>query len=422
MNEPLRRSRKNRVQNVLIVLLSLSAAALFFRTQALPRAAGSSAGFLSGASAAQETDVPSALTGIAAPVRLAVIGAYGRYGSVRLTTADEAFAQPGSLLRMALGSAGGAEGCSEEDFRSALSGTSLYYDFTSVLPLSVLGGFVGAETSAAVSARRLLLAEDGGNAVLYLSDGTQYRRCSTAVSSAELEAAVSAYQLGNAAFAYELNTQTALDRYSLLLTGELPDFPVLSASPVSGADAQSAQLTALGFNPHTNSRYTDGGTEVVMDGERTVRLEPDGEVIYRDGSSEPAVHIVGGQNPTAPEAVLGAWQLLCAAADGRTGDAALYLRSATADGDSWTLTFDYQSDGTPILRGNGGVAAQVTLRGTGVTSLSLWARSYTAGKDASLLLPLTQALAVAEAEGGADLKICYTDSGADAVSAGWVAE
>ena len=49
-------------------------------------------------------------------------------------------------------------------------------------------------------------------------------------------------------------------------------------------------------------------------------------------------------------------------------------------------------------------------------------RQYTAGGNASLLLPLRQALAIAAREEGAELAVGYADGGAGTVSAKWLAE
>ena len=42
--------------------------------------------------------------------------------------------------------------------------------------------------------------------------------------------------------------------------------------------------------------------------------------------------------------------------------------------------------------------------------------------DTSRLLPLTQALAIARTYAGRELNICYTDTGAGTITAGWLAE
>ncbi|MCI2056045.1 MAG: hypothetical protein LKJ86_02755 [Oscillibacter sp.] len=416
--------RKNTVQNVLIVLLSVSAVLMFIRTQILFRENGNR--YLTDLFSAQaptwESSVPTELTEISAPVQLAATGAYGLYGNLRLSTTDESFTQPGSLLRMALGSAGSSEKCSESEFRAALTGTSLYFDFKTPLPLSVIGGFVGADLSSSVLSQRLALVSEAGNVILYSTQGTDFFRCATHVSAEDLAQIVNSYQLGNASFAYELDENTVQDPYSLLQTDSLPSYPVLSASSHT-EDDKSAILSALGYNPRTNSRYADGSTEVVLDGDRTVRLSADGDIVYQGGGSASTVQIASGDDvPTARESVIGVYQLLSGMLDTQNSEANLCLSGMTLSGDSWTLNFSYQSGGTKILRGDGSPAAQVVLSGKNVKTLRFFPRRYSATEEESLLLPLTQAMAIASAYDGADLEICYTDNGGGSISAGWIAE
>ena len=92
------------------------------------------------------------------------------------------------------------------------------------------------------------------------------------------------------------------------------------------------------------------------------------------------------------------------------------------EGGHFVLSFGYQFEGVRIRRASGQSAAQVTLEGTKVTAFTLWPRRYAAGDGESLLLPLTQALAIARSLGGRELSVRYTDGGGDTLSAEWLAE
>ena len=133
-----RQDRRNLVQNLLITLLALSAAVLFTQTQLynlnLTTSEAPPGPAQSAAPAAE----------LAAPVRTAVTGDYGRCGGLTCTTGDPVFADPlGRRLLEALGSARDYAPCSRGDFLRALRGPSLYYDFLEPLPLSVLAGLLG---------------------------------------------------------------------------------------------------------------------------------------------------------------------------------------------------------------------------------------------------------------------------------------
>ena len=90
-----RRKRRDFLQNISIVLLTLSAVFLIAQTQLYTLGVNAGSGYLrnlAGDAAQAPPSSQAALTSLSAPVRLAVTGVYGgRYGSVAATTADEIF-------------------------------------------------------------------------------------------------------------------------------------------------------------------------------------------------------------------------------------------------------------------------------------------------------------------------------------------
>lgn len=418
------RKRRDMLQNIAIALLSVTAVVLFTQTQLTFLGAGS--GYfsqLSGSDAGEGVLSPGEEAAVpASPVRVAVTGSYGRYGSLCLTTADETFAPLGRRLDEALGSARTFTPCTADDFLGALSHTSLYYDFLEPLPLSLLVGPAGAAgVDGKLSARRLVIAAEGASVRLYLWDGgAGYLTSATAVTPENLEETADGYELGSAVFAMD-RPGTAFDALEpcSLLPSELPEIPVLSAAVIPAGGDRT--LPALHFNPHTKSRYVDsGGTEVIMEGERSLYLRPDGTVFYKSGGSDAVTVPAGGDGLSLQQAAQGASALLNAMLGNAAGDAALYLQSVRQSGDTTTFQFGYQSGGVPIRFSDGGHAAQVTLNGAVVSSLSLRFRQYTAAGENTLLLPLTQALAIAGDHPGAELSIGYADQGGGAVRAAWL--
>jgi len=128
-----------------------------------------------------------------------------------------------------------------------------------------------------------------------------------------------------------------------------------------------------------------------------------------------------GNLPTLEEAVAGAVPLVNSLLPAGSEDIALYLTGIRQFGDTTTLTFDYQVRGVPI-RLSSGNAAEVTLSGTAVSSLSLRFRQYTVTGNNSLLLPLQQAAAIAAQRPGFELTIGYTDNGGNMIGANWLAD
>ncbi|WP_297996719.1 hypothetical protein [uncultured Oscillibacter sp.] len=408
-----RQDRRNLVQNILITLLALSAAVLFTQTQLynlnLTTSEAPPGPAQSAAPAAE----------LAAPVRTAVTGDYGRCGGLTCTTGDPVFADPlGRRLLEALGSARDYAPCSRGDFLRALRGPSLYYDFLEPLPLSVLAGLLGGGEDVSpredLSACRLLIVPQEGGAVLYLWDGGENCfRASTAVSSDSLEQVISRYELGDASFAMDGGgLERELDPCSLLPAQppQLPSFTL--GDPLAGGT--DWLLSALGFNPRSRTRHTESsGTELIIDGDRTLRIRPDNTIHYQSGN-EPILRVkAAGDLPTAREAALGAGSLLSSLLAPVSGELQPWLQSLRRSGDVTALRFGYQLKGVPVRFQDGGFAAEITLTGSAVTALSLRFRQYNAAEEPSLLLPLPQALAVAAASPGKELSIGYVERGGE---------
>ena len=408
-----RQDRRNLVQNILITLLALSAAVLFTQTQLynlnLTTSEAPPGPAQSAAPAAE----------LAAPVRTAVTGDYGRCGGLTCTTGDPVFADPlGRRLLEALGSARDYAPCSRGDFLRALRGPSLYYDFFEPLPLSVLAALLGGGEDVSpredLSARRLLIVPQEGGAVLYLWDGGENCfRASTAVSSDSLEQVISRYELGDASFAMDGGgLERELNPCSLLPAQppELPSFTL--GDPLAGGTDWF--LSALGFNPRSRTRHTESsGTELIIDGDRTLRIRPDNTIHYQSGN-EPILRVkAAGDLPTAREAALGAGSLLGSLLAPVSGELQPWLQSLRRSGDVTALRFGYQLKGVPVRFQDGGFAAEITLTGSAVTALSLRFRQYNAAEEPSLLLPLPQALAVAAASPGKELSIGYVERGGE---------
>lgn len=405
---------RNLIQNLAITLLSVSAVALFAQTQLYSLDLTENREQAAGAVSQITGAAPADLT---APVRIAVTGDYGRYGDVALATGDDAFADPlGRRLLEALGSARDYAACGKEDFLRALKGPSLYYDFLKPLPLSVLAGLLGGgeEVSSGdgISARRLLIAPQDGGALLYLWDGGESCfRAATAVSADSLNQVISHYELGGAAFAMDAapgSPERELEPCSLL-PGELPSFPAFTVEDPLTASTDWL-LSALGFNPRNRTRHTESnGTELIIDGDRTLRIRPDNSVYYQSGQ-EPSLTVpAAGETPTLREAALGAGSLLTGLLVPVSGEARPWLQSVRQNGDVTVLRFGYQAGGVPIRFQDVGFAAEITLTGAAVTTLTLRFRQYSLSEEPSLLLPLPQALAVAAGNPGEELSIGYVE-------------
>ena len=409
------------IQNITITLLTLSAVFLFSRTQFFQLGAAAGSGYwqhLTAPIGSGETD--TALSDrLLAPVRLAVSGEYGRYGSVSLTTGGEEFTPVKTLLREVIGSARSLSDSSWAAFRAALETPSVYCDFLSALPVEYLSDLMGAETDLSLTVRGLAAAEQGEQVILLLWDGgSRYYQCATAVQRSALQEVLEQFDFGVSTFAFEEEAGQHLAPLSLF-PDPLPELPQLTAG--DAAVSTETLLTALGFNPHTNSRYVDsGGAEVIVEGDRVIRLGSSGALSYSSGG-EAALTVEGsGTVPSASEAVSGALALLEQLLP-EGGETTLYLSAFRRTDSETHLTFSYQFNGVPIHFADGSAAAEIILTGNIISTLSLRPMLYL--KDgSSALLPLRQAMAIAERQDGAELSIGYADAGTYPLSAVWLAD
>ena len=416
-----KRSRRDFLQNVIITLLSLSAVFLFTRTQIYNLGEQRYSELFSPTAVQSDMTVSQQPTGLRTPLRLAVSGPYGRYAVITLRTDDESFDVPGRLLGEAIGSAKTYIPCDEQDFLSALDGTSVYYDFLHPLPLSLVAGLVGSSSEEDVNARALTVSAADGD--LYLWDGAEeYRRYTTAVTPESLDSVVNRYELGNAVFAMDGINGKELESiapYALFLQEE-PVLPVLTER-ISAFDADRL-LQTMQFNPNTHSRYMEStGTEVVVENGRTLRIHTDGSIVYRSGG-DATLTVEAGENSALPELAAGCGALLQKLTASAEGQSSLYLEQVQKTGEQVTLVYGYEAGGVPVRFSDGGHAATVTLSGTAVTALELRLRSYVETGEESSVLPLRQAAAIAERYEETELFIGYAGDGTGRVSVHWLAE
>ena len=412
------RAARTKLQNFLIVLLSVTAALLFWESRRLSQGNGALSSLFSAPTSPVGDTAPAEIASL--PLRFAVAGPYAAYGGLGMTTADEDFSAAGALLREALGSASRRQAASREELLSALrGGSAAYYDFLAPLPASLLGRHLDCEVPQGLSTvRRLLLSLKEDGVILYCGTEGAYSRYETRVSGEDLSALVNDCQLSGVSFAAQLSQAEGLDPLSLLPGDEALSVPQLSAASCT---AESTLWSLLGFNPRTNSRYAESdGTQVILEGESTLRLQPGAVVRYE--SSGTGISLSGQASFTAGEAVEAGGRFLTLLLQSCGSGTGLLLREASPTLDGWRLLFDYHAGGYPIRSGSGAAMASLTLRGTEVTELELPLRRYTVTEEASPLLPLTQALAIARRCAGAELVIGYLDGGGETLSAGWLAE
>ena len=209
-------------KDLIILLLIASALLLGFRSGVIDR-------LRRNIDPAGQPDGPvsTSVSAAAVPFVIAVVGeeSGGRcgqtYGVARVGETYERFS---AVLGEALGSSGNPEQISEAQWRAALSGPGVFFDFLYDQPLSLLAGWLGTEIvggAASHTARRICLSLEGDRLALYYIRARygEFYRCDTALSSSTLSARLKENPANGALFAFELDEDTAVDAYVLLSRG-----------------------------------------------------------------------------------------------------------------------------------------------------------------------------------------------------------
>ena len=426
--------RRNRIQNLSILLLAFSAVMLLanlplfgaLSDQSLLELARNR---LRRESAVSEAEVSGAAS-LVFPVRMVYTNNFARLGSDALTTLSDEFELAGTYLSEAAGSAYDKQSVSLSAFLAALRAEGLYFDFTTALPLDILADAlnVSLPDSELSSVRRVLLSPDSErDAMLFVEDGSgQHYTFSTAVSSPALTEFLSSRSGSNANFAFWLDSSYAnLASCTLVLSTPAERSTLSVSNALSGNE--DVFLRRAEFNPHTENRFTESsGTVIVREVSSTLYLRPDGTVDYQGTDAIPeSLYFVSAASPDAPtlsEAATAAQRLMLTLLQDSLGDASLYLSNAIPSGNGFEITFDLMVDGTPIRFSNGSHAAVVTVEGQRITAFTLKARRYALTGDTPLLLPFAQAAAIAQVWRGAELLVAYVDGGGETAAPAWIAE
>ena len=425
MRKKNKRRFQGTLQNIVILCLILSAGLLLLRTGLVRMdALDNMISTVSYPGNPQQDETINSLQ----PIHIAVRGSGMCSGWVNETTGGEVFEDFAPLLSEALGSASNAAAVDAAEFRRALENDSIYYDFTAALPLSLIQQWLGSSngSSPQLSARALLLSSlQDATAALYAWDPEQntYYRWDTTVPSDSLLNTAERHTGTPLEFAFLLEEPyNALLPYTLIIQDRVSLYDL--SAKTTAAEEADALLTALEFNVHSPSRYPESnGTEVVVQGMRTLRFAPDGTVLYSGGDDGVALLSVEHRNEhaTLAECTDAAWLAANTLLRDQTGAATLYLSSASSgENGSATLQFGYMVNGYPVVFPED-YAVQIQIEDNVITAFTLHLRSYTISDQSRALLPSLQAVAAAwDSDTPRELFCGYYDDGGDTLAPGWL--
>ncbi len=416
-------------KNALIVLLTASAVFLSTRTGLFDLSPAASSG---GSAAALETgalpvDGAVGYTAAAEPFTIVVTPEVGsHYAAIYDQEAlDALYSQFSAALGEALGSSGEPEAVEEAEWREALRGDGIYFDFYSDQPLSVLAGWLGTAISGGAAnhtARRICLSGEDGRVVLYYirareGEGTAYR-CSTALSWSVLEDSAEEYLPNGAEYNFELDRSWELvDPYAVILAQQPAVRSVSARAPELSDGEKETLLSVLGMNSYLAEAYTEtDGTEVWIEGNDTLRLDPNGVSTFtRTG------FVDGGETLSAAQMIEYVRSMLEGTVGSRCGDGRLYLSYIAYDPETeeYTLRFEYRVEGLTVTLGAGLTAARIVFKGREISDATLVFREYALGEGTEKPLPPVQAAAVVQSLGGGEPVLSYVDD-FNTVSASWL--
>lgn len=370
----------------------------------------------------------------ARPLRMAASLTAGtesvRYG-VQYDTeeSDALFQQAAGLLAEALSSAEEPVRVTRAQWEQALlTAPGICFDFQGELPMSVLAGWLtGEEKAPEAVVRRMVLTVWQEEVALYYRDeaGGGYFRCLSEVADqSHLAQTLSELGGNGAGYAFESEEYAALDPDTLLTRQELEAAVYDAANPMSGGrNALEGLMEMVGLPVDASSFYSSGNEQVARNGDDSLRLSDRGVAEYQAGEESEHFYIpIHGQQATLFEAVEACRQLTAATIGANCGQARTYLLSAQDTGAELDIRFGYCLNGS-VVRQEQGYAARFLVRNGQITQFELRFRSYTDSGETTPVLPIRQAAAAQSAMGleGEELLLAYNDTGADRVTAAWVA-
>ncbi len=408
-----KRLRRDRLQNLVILVLSISAVYLFFLTGSLDMELPE----ISLSSPAMEETPTSAslLQELNWPVTLVIHDGSGERRYRQLSTSESDFTSVEGLWEDLFRDGFTSLAIPYERFESALALPGIYVSFPSPIPLCILSERLGLPSTNEAVVQHLLLVTEDEAVSFYHSDGEHFFLSHTSLKASELTATAGMISGSRCSFAFE--QKDSILHPLTVLPDELPQYSQFSAvSAVQPANTDSL-LTFFGFNAHTTNRYVDSsGTEVIVESPRKLSITPSGHITYLGSTSyaPEGFSLSKHPSPTLSELVDGAYNLLMQLCEDT--DLRFYLSDAEYHhgNGSCTLRFSRMAEGLPLLSGDGEAAAEFLIEDGIVISFRFLGRSYSVSDTPSLLLPLRQANAIAGQFEGMEMALSYVDNGSTA--------
>jgi len=347
-----------------------------------------------------------------------------RYGAAFCGEVDDTYERFAAYLGEALGTAGQSEPVTWEQWRSAVSGMGVFFDFIDPQSLVCLAAWQGVSMPDSVAdgyARRLFLSVEKSAVRLYFisADSGMAYCCDTALDSAAVESRMEAYRSNGTYFAFEREEAAVLDPNSVIVPGA-DEVRSVSVSAGVPAGTQESILQLFGMNSITATSYLEArGTTVYLDGDSTLRMGRDGVIDYEQESGRSAADMDLHGVSELPNIVDRLYRMVLELAGEESDCAELRLTAASYDRgkDEYYVSFSYFIDGMQVCYAAGDTA-KFTVTGGTLTQARICLRQYQFTGENQTPLPAVQASALVSAAGGKDMARVYQDLG-DRVTVSW---
>lgn len=418
-------SGKEKIKNVVIILLILSAVFLGWESRLFGNTTAGVSGItelynsiIMGSGAEKNAEKKTA--GAVIPVCIAVTNSDGAHSTVKydMTELGRLYDKTVKILSEVLSSSRTPSEVDPSAWQSALTSPGIYFEYLSPVKLSVLSKLIGTEQTrswGSIPVRRICVSyQNGKNRLFFCDCNTGKIYAADTAASDGVDGLTESVGINSAIFAFERGIQTLKDPYCLLTTdvSEHPEIEV--KNPLSDDKTLKDVLVGLGVSEHPKSTYTETGARVYVENTFTLRLHNDGTVTYRLTGDE------GGASPELNEsaAIEKAWHAVFTSIGKYCGnDTYVYFDSAARTEDNgYQVKFTYMVAGGRVRLGADGYAASVTIKGGTITAMALHFRSYSVTNTQREMLPEIQAAA---ASSGAFM-LGYDDNGTEKLEPVWI--
>lgn len=412
-------------KTVLVLLLALNAAFLAWRTglfndvfTALP-VVGNIVQLVRGTTGAPEP-AGTTIVEAARPMNIVITYEEGERFGVRsdLGVRNAVYDRASSIIGEALGSASTPLEVSEAQWREALSSPGVFFEYITPVCLSVLDGWLGSRMPDApqdVLVRRVFVSFGEERSRIYFQeyDSGLYFGADTASTAGKAQE-LDIFSPNGAVFAFQLSIAGSENAPYMLIMPEVYHPDIRAAAAGTQEMMLERALHVFGHYIEMPPTYFSGDVLVCVGAQFTIRVYPDGRVMYRRTDGFPPANEAQASN--MGEMIEHARAIIADSVGMTSGDAEVHFESIYYREGVYFVYFGYYIAGGRIHLYDDRHAAFVGFSSGIVVEAELNFRNYALTGYSTRLLPERQALAAA----GGEFILSYSDLGPEILQPSWV--